>query len=60
MMQMKHLKHLTLNTSRKCYTGLSDTLFKERYSNHKHDFRNRRYKKSTELSKYYGTCKKVV
>ena len=38
---------ITLNTSRKFYIGLSDTPF-----NHKHDFRNRRYEKSTEFSKY--------
>ena len=43
---------IILNTSRKICIGLSDTPFKESYSNHKHDFRNRRYKKSTELSKY--------
>ena len=43
---------ITLNTSRKFYIGLSDTLFKERYNNHKHYFRNKRYEKSTELSKY--------
>ena len=43
---------ITLNTSRKVYIGLSDTPFKERYSNHKRDFRNMRYEKSTELSKY--------
>ena len=43
---------ITLNTSRKFYIGLSDTPFKERYNNHKRDFRNKRYEKSTELSKY--------
>ena len=43
---------INLNTSRKFYIGLSDTPFKERYNNHKRDFRNRRYEKSTELSKY--------
>ena len=43
---------ITLNTSRKFYIGLSDAPFKERYNNHKRDFRNRRYEKSTELSKY--------
>ena len=43
---------ITLNTSRNFYIGLSDTPFKERYNNHKRDFRNRRYEKSTELSKY--------
>ena len=42
---------ITLNTSRKFYIGLSDTPFKERYNNHKRDFRNKCYEKSTELSK---------
>ena len=42
----------TLRTSRKFYIGLSDAPFKERYNNHKRGFRNKRYKKSTELSKY--------
>ena len=31
---------ITLNTSRKFCIGLSDTPFKERYNNHKRDFRN--------------------
>ena len=43
---------ITLNTYRKFYIGLSDTPFKEPYNNHKHDFRNRRYEKSSELLKY--------
>ena len=43
---------ITLNTSRKFYIGLSNTPFKERYNNRKRDFRNKHYKKSTELSKY--------
>ena len=43
---------ITLKTSRKFYIGLSDTSFKERYNNHMCDFRNKRYEKSTELSKY--------
>ena len=30
---------ITLNTSRKFHIGLSDTPFKERYNNHKRDFR---------------------
>ena len=42
----------TLNTSRKIYIWLSDIPFKECYNNLKNDFRNRRYEKSTELSKY--------
>ena len=37
---------ITLNTSRKFYITLSDTPFKERYANHKRDFRNRRYDKA--------------
>ena len=44
---------ITLNTSRKFYIGLSDTAFKECYNNHKRDFRNRRYEKSIELSKFF-------
>ena len=43
---------ITLNTSRKFYIGLSDTPFKECYNNHKCDFRNKHYDKSTDLSKY--------
>ena len=43
---------IPLKTSRKFYIGLSDTPFKERYNNHRRDFRNRRYEKSTELSNY--------
>ena len=43
---------ITLNTSRKFYFGLSDAPFKERYDNHKRDFRNKGYEKSTEPSKY--------
>ena len=48
---------ITLNTSRKFYIGLSDIPFKERYNNHKRDFRNRRYEESTELSKYSWSLK---
>ena len=43
---------ITLNNSRKFYTWLSNTPFKKCYNNHKRDFRNRHYEKSTELSKY--------
>ena len=43
---------ITLNTSRKFFIGLSIPPFKECYNNHKRDFRNKRYKESTELSKY--------
>ena len=43
---------ITLNTSKKFYIGLSDPPFKERYNNHKRDFRNKCYENSTELSKY--------
>ena len=43
---------ITLNTSKKFYIGLFDPPFKERYNNHKRDFRNKCYEKSTELSKY--------
>ena len=43
---------IILNTSTKFDIVLSDTPFKERYNNHERDFRNKRYTKSTELSKY--------
>ena len=43
---------ITWNNSRKFYIGLSNTPFKELYSNHKSYFRNTRYKKSTFLLKY--------
>ena len=43
---------ITLNTFRKFYIGLTNTLFKERYNNHHRDFRNNIYEKNTELSKY--------
>ena len=43
---------ITLNTSRKFCIGLSDAPFKEHCNNHKHDLRNKRYEKRTELSKY--------
>ena len=46
---------ITLNTTRMFYIGLSDTTFKERYNNHKRDFRNRGYDKSTQLSQYIWT-----
>ena len=35
-----------------------NTSFKERYRNHKRDFRNHHYEKSTELSKYIWRLKK--
>ena len=43
---------IILNTSTKFDIVLSDTPVKERYNNHERDFRNKRYTKSTELSKY--------
>ena len=43
---------ITLNTSRKVYIGLSGTPIKECYNNHKRDFGNKRFEKSTEISKY--------
>ena len=49
---------ISLNTSRKFYIGLCDTPFKERYNNHKHDFRTKCYEKSTEFSKYIWSLEK--
>ena len=48
-----HLKHLSINF----YIGLSGTSFKERYNNHKRDFRKKSYEKSIELSKYIWRLK---
>ena len=36
----------------KCYVGLAGKTFKERYNNHTKSFRNKKYAKETELSKY--------
>ena len=51
---------IILNTSRKFNIGLSDTPFKEHYNYHKRGFRNTRYEKSTELTKYIWSLKEVV
>ena len=49
---------ITINTSRKFYFGLSGTPSKERYKNHKRDFKNKVYEKSNELSKYIWSLQK--
>ena len=36
----------------KFYYGISDTLFKERYENHKKSFRHKKYSTETDLAKY--------
>ena len=45
------------NDDQKRYLGASETPFKERFSNHKRDFKDKKYKKSTELSKYIWSLK---
>ena len=46
---------VTINTTdeHKYYYGISDTLFKERYENHKTSFRHRSHLTASDLSKYY-------
>ena len=39
------------------YLGVSETLFKERFRNHKKEFAHMKYRNSTELSKYIGQLK---
>ena len=39
------------------YIGLTERSFKERYNNHTSSFSNRKYQKSTELSKYIWLLK---
>ena len=41
----------------KKYLGAVETSFKERYRNHKQDFKHKRYLKCTKLSKYIWTLK---
>ena len=48
---------VTTPQSKETYVGLCDTMFKERFNNHKCSFRNERYKNSTELSKYVWNLK---
>ena len=40
------------NDEKKLYLGVSETLFKERFRNHKKEFAHKKYRNSTELSKY--------
>ena len=40
------------NVDQKRYLGASETPFKERFNNHKRDFKHKKYEKCTELSKY--------
>ena len=40
------------NDDQKRYLGASETPFKERFNNHKRDFKHKKYEKCTELSKY--------
>ena len=41
-----------MHNENRVYLGASDTLFKERYSNHVRDSKHERYSNATELSKY--------
>ena len=41
----------------KKYIGMAETPFKDRYRNHIKDFKNKKYNKSTELSKYIWQLK---
>ena len=40
------------NDKKKFYLGVSETPFKERFRNHKKEFTHKKYRNSTELSKY--------
>ena len=42
---------------KKFYLGVSETLFKERFRNHKKEFTHKEYRNSTELSKYIWQLK---
>ena len=42
----------TANDEKKFYFGVSETLFKERFRNHKKELNYVKYRNSTELSKY--------
>ena len=43
---------VTTNNATKNYIGLTEGTFKQRFSQHKATFKNRKYTNSTELSKY--------
>ena len=46
-----------MDDDEKTYTGLTEGTFKQRYNNHQSTFRQRKYEKSTELSKYIWKLK---
>ena len=43
----------TTNKSDKKYLGIYETPFKDRYKNHRRDFRQKKYVNRAELSKYF-------
>ena len=45
------------NDEKKFYLGVSETPFKERFRNHKKEFTHKKYRNSTELSKYIWQLK---
>ena len=46
------------NSKRKCYFGLADKPFKERYRNHTRDFKHEKYENCTEFAKYIWQLKR--
>ena len=48
---------VTSNNMSKEYIGLAGNIFKERFNNHSKSFRQKKYSKETELSKYVWTLK---
>ena len=50
------VKNLT-NDEKKFYLGVTETPFKERFGNHRRDFKHSKYRNSTELSKYVWELK---
>ena len=48
------------NDEKKFYFGVSETLFKERFRNHKKEFIHKEYRKRTELSKYIWQLKDMT
>ena len=46
-----------VNQEKKIYIGLTETTFKECYRNHVKSFKNKKYSKDTELSKYIWSLK---
>ena len=47
-----------VDNERRAYLEVSETLFKERYSNHVRDSKHERYSNATELSKYVWELKR--